>query len=688
MIASAIRAAPGLAPSIFAQSNLVACPEMAPPLPEAVILPPPEKWNPSIADVVKEWQWKLSIMAPALMEPKNSRARGTALDDLASETHLDRAGHPIRISARTLRRWIDEVESDGPPALARKPRADRGDRRYLVSSTWDSACPLPRAEKSAIARDIETYVRQIWESGAPGVSRVVQFATSKLEELSLAAGWSGANKENCAVPRYLAERHRQSSFVAIKERDAKRYADHFTPRIKRSRGHLKPMDIVVGDVHPIDVVKSHDGREVHARLIAWEDVATGDIHITVVILEKGKGIRQEHIARAFVAMVQEWGLPRSLYLDNGSEYKWDEMIESFQALAGLTNAFEAFIKSGSELQEIHGDDDTNAATLAPELRPVTRALPYHACSKSIEGKFSILERSFFPLMEGYVGGDRMKKRTHKVGASPRSYKGSEEEFRRDIDICMKLYRNTKQRDGTSPNDKRRAFYAEGWRPFTAPREVFLFAFSEVRTCKVHTGGVQVDNVWGTADVLIPLVGQTVDIRVAKWDRSHTFYVDASRTLHAIPMGKYYAYGDPEGAKEQSRRNGVLSAHVREIATGTARLNLIEEAERHLKSLPAAPDLPAGIEIATADGAAIASALAVSAAPPPRRLRPGEQRHPSTGAVFGLAPPNEKGSNDAPTSFDPRKNLLSAPDKKQEPNPARPKFDPIKNLSVTPRKAAP
>jgi hypothetical protein len=688
MRASAVRSPTDIAPPIFAQSNFIAPAEIAPPPPEPLRLPPPEKWNPRIAALVEEWQWKLSIVAPALVQPKNSRARGTMLNDLAGKTHTDRAGNPVRIALRTLRSWIAEVESDGPPAMVRKQRADSGQRRYRVSGTWDNACPLPAAEKTRIAGEIETYVKRLWESNAPGVNRILQLATSKLEEISRAAGWADANKENCTVGRYLVERHRGSSLIAIKENDAKRYADDYIPRIQRSRRHLKPMDRVVGDVHPIDVQKTHDGRVVHARLIAWEDLATADIHVSVVLLDKGMGVRQEHIARAFVAMVMEWGLPRSLYLDNGSEYKWEEMIEGFRALAGLTNAFDAFIKDASEIREIRGDDDETNAVPAPELQAVSRALPYHPSSKSIEGKFGILERSFFPMMEGFVGGDRMKKHTHKVGSAPRSYEGTEEEFKRDIETCLRLYRDTAQRGGSSPNDKRRAFYAEGWRPYTAKREVFLFAFSEVVRRKVHTGGIQVDNVWGSADVLIPLVGQTVDIRVAKWDRSHTFYVDATGKLHAIPMGVTFDHGDPEGAKEQARRNGVLSAHLREIATDTPRLHLLKEAERHLQSLPAPPSLPEGIEITTADSDAITNAMAVSTAPPPRALRPGEQRHPTTGAVFGLSPPKEERSHDAPTSWDPLKSLLSAPDQKEKPNPEEPAFDLFKNLSTTPRKAAP
>lgn len=683
MTARALAAMPSAAPAIFAQGNIVAPPEIAAPLPAPLVIPAPTQWNMRIADAVGEWQWKLSILAPAFGLPKRSRARGSIIEELASRPHLDLNGKPITLTSRTLRRWLDQADADDLSALARKRRSDSKGRRCLVSRIWDEACPLPEAEKTRIAVELETYVRSLWAGGAPGVNRIEAFSTTKLMELCRAAGWPDATPENCAVGRAMVERHRETALVAIKERDAKRFSDRYAPRIKRNRAYLKPMDVVIGDVHPLDVIKDHEGREVHARLIAWLDLATYDIHVTPVILDKGRGIRQEDIARAFVAMVQDWGLPRSLYLDNGSEYKWDGMMAGFQALSGLVQAFEVSIKAATDIQAM---TDTDGAAPAPEARAIIRARPYNAQAKPIEGVFGILEQGFFSLMDGWIGGDRMNKRTHKVGAAPRAYEGDTADFERDLSTCLELYRSTPQADGSSPYDKRRAFYAEGWRPITAERSVFLFAFSEVRRLKVHPGGIEVDGTWGFADVLIPLIGKTVNIRVAKWDRSHTFYIDDNDQMHAIPMGQAFEHGDPEGAKEQSRRAGLLGAHLRELKAGTVRLHLMEEAGRHVACQPPAPELPEGIPITTAASTAIANALATAAAPPVRRLLPGQQRHPTTGEVFGLSPPNEKGPNDAPTSFDPLKITFATHDKNEEPNPENPTFDPIKNLAFSSRKA--
>ncbi len=670
---------------IFAQGNQFAPVVTNTPIPHGISLPNPKRYDPDIAGKIRERDWKLDLLAPAFGLPKRSKARGEILRSLADQTHRDINGQPVQLSERTLRRWLDDVDSDDLSALARKPRNDRKKRRCLISRAWDACCPLSDTVKAQLAGELDTYVRSLWASGAPGASQIEAFASSKLAELCRAAGWHEAAMQNCRTGRTFIERHREVEIVAIKERDAKRFFDHYTPRIKRNRNEIKPMDVVIGDVHPLDVIKDHNGREVHARLIAWLDLATYDIHITPVILDKGRGIRQEDIARSFVAMVKDWGLPRSLYLDNGSEYKWEEMMDGFRALTGLVDSFEAFVRSTQDIGELI---DTDEAAPLPETRAIIRARPYNAPAKQIEAVFGNLERNFFSMMPGWIGGDRMKKRTHKVGAAPRAYQGDTAEFERDLNTCLELYRNKPQADGSSPYDKRRAFYAQGWQPIRAAREVFLFAFSEVQRIKVHAGGINVAGTWGHADVLIPLVGKTIDVRVAKWDRDQTLYLDADEKLHCIPMGQTFKHGDIEGAKEQARRAGVLSDHIKALKAGTVRKDLLEESARHVAALPPPPELPAGITIKTAESKAIEQALNNVSAPPALKLSPGQHRHPNTGQIYGLPPPKEKGPNAAPTSFDPMKALLSAPRKKEKPNAETPTFDPIKNLSVTHRKEMP
>lgn len=669
---------------IFPQENKLSHSKSPTEFSGSIVLNAPETYNSRIVQNYNERHWKLSILSQALIHPKNSKARGLALEAIARAEHATTDGSKKHFSIRTLRTWLAEIDAGNLDGLARKERMDKGEHRQNISRQWDLACPLPEEVKAEIAAQLEKYVCSLWAGGAPSAKRVEQLSTSKLLELCKATGWDQVQAQDCRIGRHFVERYRDYSKVAIKERNAKLFMDEYTPRIQRNRESLKPGDVVIGDVHPLDVVKAHDGREVHARLIAWLDLATYDIFVTTILLDKGRGVRQEDIAKSFVDMAEAWGLPRCLYLDNGSEYKWEEMIDGFKALAGMTHAFEAFIKATGE---IGGMIDQETATPAPEARALIRARPYNAPAKQIEGVFGILERGYFSLMPGWIGGDRMKKRISKIGEAPRAYQGSTVEFERDLNTCLELYRNTPQTDGSSPYDKRRKFIEQGWQPIRAKREVFYYAFSEVKKLKVHPGGIRVGDTWGMADVLITKIGTSVDIRIAKWDRTRAFYIDDAGKMHAIPMGNTFGHGDTEGAKEQSRRAGLLNEHIRLLKAETTRVDLIAEGRRHVEAQPPAPVLPAGISIDfNGQGEAVAAALSeVSTAQP--RLLPGQQRHPNTGELFSPSP-HEKRPNDAATSFDPLKALLAQADKKEKPNSEPPAFDFLKHLSENTRKAQP
>ena len=39
-------------------------------------------------------------------------------------------------------------------------------------------------------------------------------------------------------------------------------------------------------------------------------MATNQMHMAFVFLAKGEGVRREHVAMSFQAMVAEWGLPK------------------------------------------------------------------------------------------------------------------------------------------------------------------------------------------------------------------------------------------------------------------------------------------------------------------------------------------------------------------------------------------
>jgi len=650
-------------------------------LPASATLPAPSTYDTDAGKRFAELRWKLEILGQALDQPPRSRARGEAMRAIADKEHTRPNGTRVKIARSTLDEWMRKLATKGEAALPRK-RPPQGTARVIINRNWDAVCPLSDEEKQRIKSDLETYIKTEWSKGVPGVYRVIDFASSKLVELSRVKGWAAASLANCNIGRYLAEKYRAWALVAEKEQNAKKFFDTRIPRISVNREKLRPGDVVVGDVHHFDVAKADGKRTVHAKLICWLDLATYDIFVTVVICGEGRSIRQEDVAGSFVDMVEAWGLPKQLRLDNGKEYKWEAMMEGFSTLAGLVRDFGQLF-----LPTIMGKGEKAELLDGYSFEPrhaISRARPYNAPAKQIESVFGILEYWFFALMPGWIAGDRMNKRVHKIGEAPKAHEGTDLEFVRDINICLDLYRNARQKGVSSPNDKRRAAYDTGCCPVRVDREAFLFAFSEVRRFTVHPRGVEVDGLWGICDAIVPFVGQRVDIRVVKWDRSHTFYLDSNGKLHALPMGRTFDHDNPDGAKEQGRLTKVLNTHIRELKAETTDMDILAEGARHLTHMPPAPQLPNGPTISTIEGSAIAAALKTTTAPAPVRLLPGERVHPTTGELLKIASPPKEQRPDAESAA-PGLGValpLPAPAPKEPPNLAPAKFDPLKNLQAS------
>lgn len=401
---------------------------------------------------------------------------------------------------------------------------------------------------------------------------------------------------------------------------------------------LRPLDIVVGDVHPVDIViERPDGSQATPRLIAWLDLATNDVFYSLVLLNPREGIKQAHIAASFVDMVQAWGLPRSLYLDNGSEYKWEAMMSAFRELSMLPHAMDVFIQEHDKIVDLLADE-------APEVSEpdttVTRAKPHNPPAKAVEGIFSALEK-VFEMVDGHIGGDRMNKRTHAKGKAPKPFPGNWGEFESAFDNAMSFYRNMPQRGslgGRSPRERWGNFIAEGFHAYHVPEEVLLWAFADNVTPKMQNSGVEVGGRFYYHDVLLPLIGQRVSLRFPKWDPRHVIYVGTDGKAVFIPLAPVFQTFDPAGAVEQARREGALKRYVATQKAGAAKVDLVEEMERHNRALGPMPVVPKNAQISLSpEMQSIVDAGKQAEQPERRRLASDELVDPKTGEILSVLP---------------------------------------------------
>lgn len=617
------------------EKRKTALPAPAPRLGDPIAMP--AQIDPQAAKRQAEIDWKARILAPAMAYDEHSPGRIQIMKEIAAKPHIGLDGKPKDVKLRTLYEWIERIkEAGGLHGLARKPRLEKPDR-HLICRTWDKACPLPEPVKQEIAREIEIYVRSLWAQGTPGWSDCNQFASSKLLELSQAAGWGSATIEACMIGRYYVDKHSETKQIAIKEKDAKLWFDNHTPRVQRSRDGYRPGDIMVGDVHPVDIlVRREDGSEATYRLIAWLDIATNDLFCTMVLLPPGKGITQAHIAESFAAMIQAWGLPRLLMLDNGSEYSWAELKRGFWELAELAKDMRLLMRSGDDVTLIVDDDGLDAR---PD--PILRALPHRPCSKPIEGIFGVLEQ-LLSMLPGWIGGDRMNKRTHKMGKAPKPFPGTPEKFEALFYQALAYYRTKPQKGlgNRSPDRTRADFNAQGGRlPPSVPLEVLVFALSEEKTPKVQTGGLEIDDQWYQGDALVKFIGKRVTVRYAKWAPDYVFMRDGAGKLVKIARRPIFSYVGGAGAKEQSRLASVQNAYIRELRAKTPKLNLPAEISRHVAAVGLDVPVLKGPEILLTPELAAAADSASLPPPvlPPEEIGPTDVLDRKTGEITPLVP---------------------------------------------------
>lgn len=552
-------------------------------------------------------RWRLDLIRAAVAHPKGSPARKAALDAVAGQVWTGPDGKRKALARSTLYMWVAAYDAEGLAGLMPDTRKDKGVARVLVTQAWDGffADRVAAADHARIGDELTRYIRSMWAAGASGWRTIAEMSTTRLIEMSrdlrdirfdgLPLGRlsdltdAGTQFGVCAVSGRRVREEAHFKLIAIRDKDNAQFQDRVMPTIRRDYSTLKPREIVVGDVHPTDImVMRPNGRPAYPKAISWFDPATGEVHMTIVLLEEREGIRREHVAMAFEAMVAEWGLPKLLYLDNGSEYSDAAMIDGFTQLSKLV---------GMTVKESSLADDR----VRSGREAVVRSIAYNAKGKpGIEGLFGNLERVFFSHVEGWTAGDRMRKKTHAKGRDPIPFDGDMRAFVETVRLHLDHYHKRPARESRkSPNERLRDHIEAGWgKVVTSSPEVLSLAFSTVAERVVDRGCVSFAPRDGRSqryycEALLGLMPDSkVTIRVPAYDPQFLFCFDARGELLGIarPEQTYHPL-DGAGAAEGAARAKFLRRVLRDQSRHCALLDLTEEAARHVGHQPDAPEMP-------------------------------------------------------------------------------------------------
>ena len=460
-------------------------------------------------------------------------------------------------SAATLYRWVKDYKHGGLAALADKPRADLGQARVLVSAQFErimTGLRIPREQIITLSEELMQLVRALWAAGGTSPKQIWNQAIAKLGLKMIEAGIDEISARavgKIKFPKRFIEAEKDFRLLGIAERDGKSVYDHHLPAVARTRAGLMPGDLVFGDVSPIDIpVLRPDGSTAYARMIAWMDASINWMFTTLYLCPPGTGVRQEHVALSFTHMCESspFGMAMRLYLDNGSEYQWEDMLKAWSELAYLTG------------NRTH----VEISSMLPPAGKIIRSIPFRPRGKLIEGTFGNL-RHLFGWHPAFQGGNRMAKRCANLGEAikPIPY----DELQAFIAAAMADYHATPQSghlNGKSPQEALDMHLNNGWKPVRVDREVLLLAFSEQEKRQVRGGVINYAGREWYADTLVGL-DKKVDVRYPKHNPQCLFVFDNGKFLGVALPDHKYGLLDNAGAVEAHRRRGVLNKVIENMA---------------------------------------------------------------------------------------------------------------------------
>ncbi len=527
---------------------------------------------------------RYNIIEPALQYPKNSNERGGEITKILTERHFDLDGRPLNLAARTLHSWIADYERTGTIAgLRRTKRIDAGDRRFVLSRAWDSAVPFDEVTKLRIFTDTLNMVRGYIAEGLAR-SKIKVLAGEYLVNTTRAHGYRPNDPDAlahvCRIPDRLIQENRKYKRVYDLKYNAKRAHDT-KPRIRRTIGDLEPMECVVLDVHKINVlVPRSDGKAVTPYLLGFIDAATRRCWCELILVEGRGAVRNTDQIAAFMAMAMHpaFGLPKTIYVDNGSEYLFADFLD-------------AAMKLGVGVEQVGRKRKSN----------VVRAKAYNAAAKVIEAWFGHLEQQFLKHLPGWIDDDRMNAQSPTLGKQIKPFEGGFDGFRSAFFGLLKSYEHFPQQGefkGKSPSQMLKAHVDNGWQAIIIDPKDFLTAFTKPRTVAVRQGTFRFDNRHWTCDELlrsadpqavahIPQFGlQFNELRVDDCQGNPIGFASADRV---------YEYLDPRGARESARRSHVWRTALNAMRKGIPQIDVAKELIAYGENaLPVHPNEPSGV----------------------------------------------------------------------------------------------
>lgn len=526
--------------------------------------------------------WWLFHLGPIKELEKGSSERRAAIEELVSKPLLDWRGRQCELSRSTVYSRLKRFENHQTVhALSRTKRRDSGQERTAISRAWDNAVPFDDETKREIRADLKTYVKSLLKGGSQHKQTLI-LASEKLREITAAYGYAVNDPDQAAKvfkiqPKFVTDEHH---YKAVHRHKADRKASEDNkPRIRRTVADLMPMEVVVMDVHHVNVlVAREDGTTATPKLLAFHDIATGRVFWELIFFEKSGGVRNSDLITATVNMFQNssFGVPQFLYADNGSEYRFADYLSDA-------------LRLGTKLISFRGRED---------LSRIIRATPYNAAAKHVEGWFRQMNQQYIQHIPGWIGDDRMNPKRPAMGKLPAPFDAGSDALHSVLAGHYSAYEHMPQKGGLKGKTPAQAFQHhvdQGWKATVMNPEHLLTVFTKPESRTVRKHGIEVKGLTWTCDGLLRFFGKKVLVHIPQYHGFGELLVtdqNGNEIGIAVADEEYHVL-DPRGAKESARRSSIRNRALRDLDKSVPDTDvgqeLISYGQKHAPVIPNEPD---------------------------------------------------------------------------------------------------
>lgn len=390
-----------------------------------------------------------------------------------------------------------------------------------------------------------------------------------------------ADRRGVVIPGIRAFELAAGSFpapiVALYREGGKYFSDRYMPYTERDYDELAPNDRWVSDHHLWDVfVRVPDGeggwKAIRPWGTYWMDMRTRKVVASIV---RNGDPNSDVVVCSFGIGVETFGIPRSVLLDNGRDYKAKDVFNT-------------------QCEEV-------IDSLAVNLQLDTvYAIPYNAKAKPIERTFDTFEQQFGKLHPSYAGSNAKTRPESLQTLDIMDYPTLDEFIAMHDQYVYEVY-NESPHSGTymhgkSPNQMYTTL------PFSVRRvakEVLYFSLMRVKGKRiVQRNGVTFNGIHYYSDGVINYIGKTVYARYSprEPDILHIFdenqnYLFSASAIVKVSFAPAAADYERENARRKRARHAALDSYKPDKSVKTVQgvqALIAGEAAAQLKAPEAAP----------------------------------------------------------------------------------------------------